>query len=78
MNIELKKWHTIVAGAAGYYITLSGAKKSSAKNEPKIIRPIDDITGDILFGKHNLYCLTPKIVGVTEVESTIGYRGQVS
>ena len=73
---RIEKMHTIVAGTVGYYITLSGAKKILAKNEPKIIRPIDDITGDILFGKHNLYCLTPKIISLTEVESTIRYKGQ--
>ena len=72
---EINRMYGIVAMAGAYYLTLECAKKMIAKNKPKIIRATDDITGDFLFGEHELYAMQPPLVTFADVESTIGYEG---
>ena len=65
------KMYFIAGGTHGYYITKRGAEKILKKNKP-ILKPIDDVTGDAVFGKHKLYAIFPPVAGfLLEEKSTI-------
>ena len=72
---KINRMYGVVSTTVGYYITVAGAKKILNKNKPKIVRAIDDITGDFLFGGHELYAINPPLVNFLQDESTIGYKG---
>ena len=72
---EIQRMYGLVARVHAYFITLDGAKKILSKNQP-IIRALDDVTGDFIFGEHELYCMNPPLVDFLDVESTIGYEDE--
>lgn len=69
-NYRIGKMYFIAGGTYGYYITREGATKMLKKNNP-ILRSIDDITGDAVFGGHNLYAVLPPLVDFLSEESMI-------
>ena len=73
-DYKIGKFYGYGSGTHAYYINLSGAKKMLSKNKPKIIRAIDDITGDAIYGGHNLYAIFPPIADYKGDTSDIGYH----